>query len=227
MVKTPRIFEILQKARYLAHRQILRTMPLGRRFDAIYRNNRWYGNGESRSGSGSTLNSTLSIREELPKRWESYGIRSLIDIGCGDFNWQRQMALPQSYLGVDIAADVIETNTTLYESEHVSFAELNAVSEHLPPGFDAAIIREVLFHLSFRDALSLCENVQTAGVKYVLATNSTKVSQNFDIVSGEFRNLNLELPPFSWPEPLDYIADDAVSEGRSLGIWSTESLKRS
>jgi hypothetical protein len=44
---------------------------------------------ESRSGIGSGLEQTVSIRSSLPKLLSKYGVRTLLDAGCRDFHWAR------------------------------------------------------------------------------------------------------------------------------------------
>src|SRR5579885_1138281 len=64
----------------------------GEIFSEIYRSNQW-GASESVSGLGSELSATERVREELPKIVREFGVRSMLDIPCGDFHWMRQVDL--------------------------------------------------------------------------------------------------------------------------------------
>jgi hypothetical protein len=55
-------------------------------FTDIYKNNNWKSE-ESVSGQGSTLDATIGIRTALPKLFDRFHVKSLLDIHCGDFNW--------------------------------------------------------------------------------------------------------------------------------------------
>src|SRR6266704_119458 len=69
--------------------------PLQAAFTQIYRDNAWQ-NAESRSGHGSTVERTALIRYVLAALVEEFGIRSLLDAPCGDFNWMKEVPLPNS-----------------------------------------------------------------------------------------------------------------------------------
>ncbi len=61
----------------------------------------------------------------------------------------------------------------------------------------------------------------------MLTTTHPLSTQNTDIPTGSFRILNLELPPFGFPEPAVRI-DDWI-EGhpvRQLALWERQSIAR-
>lgn len=78
-------------------------------FENIMALNRWSGD-ESQSGPGSTLNYTRHLRPHLEAFVANFGISSLFDAPCGDFNWMRQVKFPEGfmYLGGDIARPLVE-----------------------------------------------------------------------------------------------------------------------
>ena len=61
-------------------------------FDKIYEKNTW-GSEESRSGPGSTEKQTRRIREALPTILNNFGIKSMLDLPCGDWNWMKDVDL--------------------------------------------------------------------------------------------------------------------------------------
>ena len=89
---------------------------------------------------------------------------------------------------------------------------------------DTVLCREVLFHLSFNDIRLLIQNLRANGVSILIATNDVATGFNSDIVSGDFRLLNLTKPPFRFPSPELSIPDDGVSPGRVLGAWHIKNL---
>ena len=79
-------------------------------FQNAYRGNIW-GDPESVSGPGSGLRRTEAFRDQIPLLLAELGARSLIDAGCGDFNWVKEIRLPlEWYLGVEIVPELASRN---------------------------------------------------------------------------------------------------------------------
>lgn len=196
---------------------------LGERFRAIYDRKIWVQKKgqESLSGLGSELISTVGIRNELPKILARLGCRRLVDVGCGDWTWMRHVPLECDYIGLDVVPSVISANR-IFERDGVSFEVLDAVREALPKA-DVMLCREVLFHLSFADGCRLIANMKRAA-DCLLLTTDTSIWFNSDIESGDFRLLNLEQRPYLLPPPNQVIWDEAVADGRLIGVWPVTEL---
>jgi SAM-dependent methyltransferase len=205
----------------------LSCASMAERFSAVYRNGVWLDGrpSGSLSGLGSELENTESIRRRIPDFLKSIGSRTLLDVGCGDFNWMKEVQLPCQYIGVDIVRDVIEANASLYGSARRSFQVLDATSGPLPPA-DTVLCREVLFHLSFRDIWRLIQNVRSSGASFLIATNDDALKLNADIISGDFRLLNLRKAPFYFRTPLLSIPDGGVDPDRVLAVWNVSALSQ-
>jgi SAM-dependent methyltransferase len=198
---------------------------LSERFSAIYRNRVWT-NGRSAgslSGYGSELENTECLRHRLTELLSCLEAHSLLDIGCGDFRWMKEITFQHKYIGVDIVPEVIETNNVMFRSKQRSFQALDATQDPLPQ-VDSILCRDVLFHLSFRDIWRLIENIRASGSLFLLATTDRGTNYNADIFSGDFRMLNLRKAPFFFPTPMQSILDDAVSPGRTLSAWKVTDL---
>jgi SAM-dependent methyltransferase len=176
------------------------------------------------SGLGSEVATTKNVREELPKALAQLEVKSLLDIGCGDWNWMRHVKLPCPYIGVDIVASVIKHNIAAFGDCDRTFIVLDAVEESVPD-CDAVLVREVLFHLSFGDARKLLSNVLKTRARYLITTTDSTVKRNMEIRTGDFRELNLRIKPFRFPEPLMEISDDSVSLTRRMGVWQLCDLR--
>jgi SAM-dependent methyltransferase len=198
---------------------------LSERFSAIYENRVWLtGRADgSLSGLGSELEKTESVRQHLAGLLKSLNARSLLDVGCGDFTWMKEVQFPFKYVGVDIVPDVIEANNASYRSEQKSFQVLDATRDPLPKA-DTTLCREVLFHLSFRDIRSLIENVRKSGSSFLIATNDSDLKYNADILSGDFRILNLHKSPLFFPSPAQTIPDNGLLAHRTLSAWKVAEL---
>src|SRR3954471_16126956 len=116
-------------------------------FTRIYEKNLW-ADTESRSGRGSTLARTETIRNNLPQLLESVGAGSLLDAACGDFNWMAQVDLRSiHYFGVDVVPDLIARNQEFYARAGRSFNVANITRDPLAE-VDVVLCRDCLIHHS-------------------------------------------------------------------------------
>jgi SAM-dependent methyltransferase len=118
-------------------------------FSRIYRNGLWgKSDGEFCSGSGSSEAHAIEYVKALARYVEQHSVRSVVDLGCGDFVVGRKIAaLGVDYTGVDVVPELIRHNTERYGSPRVRFAHLDIIDDELPGG-DLCLIRQVLQHLS-------------------------------------------------------------------------------
>jgi hypothetical protein len=197
-------------------------------FFDIYSNNAW-GGAESRSGSGSSLEQTKTIREQLPTIIRNLGVKSFLDIPCGDFYWMKQVRLGvDEYIGADIIGQLIEQNHARYTTQNRRFIVLDIMKDQLPP-VDLIFSRDCLVHFSFRDICRTIGNIKRSNSKYLLTTTFTAQDRNTDIATGEWRPLNLQLPPFNFPKPIVVINENCTEvDGRypdkSLGLWQIANI---
>lgn len=181
-----------------------RESPLTRTFNGIYSEGIWGRDvtGKGTSGSGSTLEITREYRAYLEDFIRKHRVRSVVDAGCGDWTFSSTIDWGgASYLGVDIASDMIEANRRKYEKRHVTF-QVGDITEELPAA-DLLISKDVLQHLP--DALVdkfIRNNLKKGKYKWVLLTND-RGSGNPDIVPGGYRAINLAAAPFNVPGLVD------------------------
>lgn len=196
-------------------------------FTAIYDQKVWTHGDASvpLSGHGSSLQATERFREALPTVLRQIGARTLLDLGCGDFTWMQHVDLPCDYVGVDIVESVIASNSKAFANEKRSFIVADFV-ETVPVKADVVLSREVLFHLSFDDALRGLRNALDSGCSFFLLTSDASAAFNADIQSGDFRLLNLEKRPFKLPAPQLRIEDAEGFIGRFVGLWTAEDVRR-
>lgn len=216
---------LINRINYYKYQRAISSDSVEDRFTNIYKKNLWFGNKQSKSGSGSTLEATHSLRYFLPKFLKKVAGKNLTDLGCGDFYWMKEVNLPCKYIGLDVVAPIIEENNQKYSDDSHYFYHHNAVEDPLPKASDIILCREVLFHLSFKDGLKLIKNVLRSEARYLLITTSEDIEENLDIRTGQFRNINLKLPPYSFPPYLSREFDSAISKDRILGIWEISQLR--
>jgi hypothetical protein len=134
-----------------------------------------------------------------------------------------EVALSCNYIGVECVQSVIDLNTETHGSANRCFYALDATKDPLPLA-DTILCREVLFHLSFQDISALMRNLLASGATNLIATTDSFTDFNSDILSGDFRLLNLNKSPFCFPPADLWIPDDEVTPGRVLGVWNLSKL---
>ena len=166
-------------------------------FNGIYREGSWGRDaaGKGVSGSGSTLDITHEYRSYLEEFIKTHGVTSVVDAGCGDWNFSSVIDWGgASYLGVDIASDVIDAVRRKHETGKIRF-QVGDVTDELPAA-DLLISKDVLQHLP--NALVqkfIKDNLKKGKYKWVLLTND-RGSGNVDTVPGGYRAIDLAAPPF-------------------------------
>jgi hypothetical protein len=102
-----------------------------------------------RAGLDGLSHSTL--RPRLAALLRRLGIQSLLDLGCGDFNWMRLVDLASvEYLGGDIVPALIQHNVRRYGAAGRRFVVMDMLRDSLPK-VDLILCREGLVHFSFSD----------------------------------------------------------------------------
>jgi SAM-dependent methyltransferase len=209
-----------------ASRNHLKRQTPSDRFEEIYAQGVWQKGDQEipKSGPGSSLQATDSLRRHLSNILDEIAAKTLLDVGCGDFTWMNQIELRQNYVGVDIVPSVIADNAR-YAGPKRQFLCIDAVSGDLPEA-DIILCRETLFHLSFADGRRLLRNAFSRPRSWFLCTTESDTWFNADIHTGDYRPLNLRRPPFGFPPPYRIIEDAAVRRGRAIGVWPVQSLPR-
>ncbi len=216
------------RIRALVREKLLRHSPQ-QIFSRIYLRNSW-ANTETVSGNGSDLTQTRVVRRELAVLIRRLGIEMMLDAPCGDYYWMRTLDLKlRRYIGADIVPDLIRANQQQYGSDTVSFATLDITQDKLPQ-VDLILCRDCLVHLPLQRALDALGNFKRTGSKYLLSTTYPgllKTNRQL-IITGNWRPLDLQLPPFSLPEPIQIINEECTEaedyKEKSLGLWDLAQL---
>jgi len=229
MEDVPERKRTIAERRFAERASELEELGLRERFERIYSTNLW-SDSESRSGVGSTLDSTRVVRAELPAALRQLGARVLLDAPCGDFKWMEHVDLTGiEYIGGDIVPSIIEENRRLHARESWRFVDLDLTRDVLPDA-DVLLCRDCLVHLSYANILAVLTNIARSNVRFVLMTSFPGRRDNYDITDGDWRALDLEAPPFSFPEPRLTIVEQCEEEGgsysdKSLLAWSADEIR--
>lgn len=192
-------------------------------FAHIYNQNIW-GSNESVSGVGSTNHETKILQQTLLKVFNDLRITSILDAGCGDFGWLGAIKLPIKYDGFDIVKQNINSLSKQYANhKHINF-HLNDFLTCQLPSADLILCRDVLVHLSNTDIQTALKQFKNSGAKYLLTTHFTDCESNEDIVTGDWRTINLTLAPFNLGGPKQIIVEgcaqnDGLYKDKCLALW--------
>jgi hypothetical protein len=134
------------------------------------------------------------------------------------------------YTGGDLLNELVVENQRRFGGPNRRFTPLDLTTSDLP-GADILLCRDCLVHLSFAEIAQALGNIARSRIRYLLTTTFPSQSSNLDIVTGDWRPINLQSEPFGLPEPMELI-NEGCTEGKgvfadkSLGLWPVEQLHR-
>ncbi len=198
------------------------------RFTEIYHKNAW-GNFESVSGNGSTLEGTINLRSKLPGLIEKFSIQTVFDAPCGDFNWMRHVVENNklNYIGGDIVRPLIDSHNANFKNGMTNFLHVDLTKDDFPSA-DLMICRDCLFHLSYSDTKLVLQNFINSNIPYFLTTtyvNNGEIS-NRDISTGDFRLIDLFSSPYHFEQDVLFRIEDTIpnESPREMCLWSREQI---
>lgn len=217
--------------KYTANQSPFHDMDIGAVFNRIYESNYW-GSSESVSGPGSSQSHAGILAEHISNLLTKLNIQSIVDAPCGDFNWIRHLDLSKvDYTGVDIVPALIEKNITNYSQLNIKFLTMDLVKDPLPRA-DLIINRDCLVHFSYAHIHKALNNMIRSGSTYLMTTSFPRLKVNYNITTGDWRPINLEIPPFRFPRPLFILTEpfekkfEKENKGKILGIWRLNELSK-
>ena len=180
-------------------------------FTYVYRNRLWgAAEGEVfRSGTGSLAEHSRAYEDYVVSLARRTGIRSILDIGCGDFQVSgrilERLNPEVRYIGVDVVPELIGHNRERHGGARIRFEALGADDPY--PEADLVIIRQVLQHNDNRAVSAILERARRAGRWLVIAEHVPldPKTPNLDIRTGHETRIDrgsglfVDLPPFGLP----------------------------
>lgn len=182
---------------------------MGEAFTLAYKTGQWHHG----SGSGSSPANTAAYRAFLAAYMREHQIRSVLDIGCGD--WQFSQFINWGdirYTGIDIVPEVVSRNQARFAHwPSPRFRTGDVLGGYQIPDMDLVLCKDLLQH--WPDAAIGELGARLAG-RRALLTYDYSDGPHWDGALGGHRALDLTRPPFSWPacERLRY--ESVSHEGR-------------
>jgi len=163
-------------------------------FTAVYERADWTGG----SGPGSGEAETGIWRPFLQRYLADCDVRSVLDLGCGD--WQSTRLIDWSgtaYHGIDVVPAVIEADRARYAAPPwITFRCADITTCPLPAA-DLVIVKEVLQHWPNADIAAFRKRLSWR--RALIVNDYDPGLGNPDIAAGGYRPLDLAAPPFNWP----------------------------
>jgi len=187
------------------------VMSMHDAFTRAYKDGQWH-NG---SGSGSSAVNTREYRRFLQDYMRGHAVRSVLDIGCGDWQFSRLVNWTGiAYLGVDLVPDVITADSIAYGHRGAVFACADILDVAVLPAADLILVKDLLQH--WPDTAIERLRGQLAGRRALLTYDHAPAGAAApDTPPGGYRPLDLTRPPYDWPvrEVLRY---EAISHEGSI-----------
>jgi SAM-dependent methyltransferase len=160
-------------------------------FSRIYRENEWIG-----SGPGSSAEATQDYRFFLEKFLRLNRIRTVLDVGCGDWRFSRYVPWEGvQYTGMEVVPDVVEANRRRFTDDNLRFVCADARTADLPAA-DLLLMKDVLQHWTNAEVAQFLPTIRR--YPFALVTNTTnRIETNRDCPTGGYRFLDLTRPPFN------------------------------
>ena len=180
---------------------------------------------ETISGDGSRISRTSKLRELLAEIVRNASDdRPLVfcDLGCGDTNWVKEVDWGDStYIGIDIVSEIIDQNIGQHTEKNFYFRKADIVTTAVPKS-DYIICKDVFTHLTLQDCVSVLQNVIASGSRYLIATSHVEDKANeFGSIRG-WTKRSLHLPPFSFPEPDEYLYEKPGDV--AFAVWEIDKI---
>lgn len=177
---------------------------------------------ETINGPGATMEATTALRAQLPGLLGGHDVKTMLDVGCGDWTWMQHVDLSmiESYTGWDVDATTIEDNKRRFAGRtNVRFECKNVLTETDIPKVDLILARHVLIHFPNDYTSQILERFKGSGSTYLLTStwpgdeNSDEQPDGFAYRGYMERTVNLEAAPFNLPEILDSIEEPPAAAG--------------
>jgi hypothetical protein len=181
-------------------------------FTNVYENKIWGNNNideyNGSSGPGSDIDYNKDTYVPFLKKFIiDNNIKSIVDLGCGDFKCGKLIYddIDILYVGYDAYIKVIEYNSTQHSLPKYSFTHLDFCNnkESIVNG-DMCILKDVIQHWALNDIYTFLDYlVENKKFRYILICNCCyQDADATDIQNGDFRSLNCDYLPLKKYNPI-------------------------
>jgi len=164
-------------------------------FTDVYKNKKWQDNYGTESGPGSSIECSKPYLDFLKEFCQKYNIKSILDLGCGDFNLMKHFNFTGIYyLGIDIVDHIIIQNQQLHGTSNIKFKSESVIDYLNDTHIDLILCKDLLQHLS-KESIFRILNIKN--YKYALYTNDYSDVNNSDVEDGNYSPIDLSKDPYN------------------------------
>ena len=144
------------------------------KFTTIYKKNIW---GSSGTGSKFSHDNKFFLKE-LRRHMDTYNLKTIGDIGCGDFEIMSHYELigEETYAGIDCVQFLMIELILKNIDKNIKFI-CQDISKDIPIGYDIIILKDVIQHWTDEDILLFLPQL-LANNKYVYCINGFKFGRD-------------------------------------------------
>eukprot|EP00288_Rhodomonas_lens_P013747 CAMPEP_0177705214 /NCGR_PEP_ID=MMETSP0484_2-20121128/8590_1 /TAXON_ID=354590 /ORGANISM="Rhodomonas lens, Strain RHODO" /LENGTH=580 /DNA_ID=CAMNT_0019216629 /DNA_START=419 /DNA_END=2161 /DNA_ORIENTATION=+ len=192
---------------------------------------------ESASGPGSSVDSTRAVRDFLHDIILRYQVKTIADVGCGDFHWMSLLDLEglgvTRYVGYDASQAVIEQNQRRFGSRPILSFQHSSILTDAPLQSDLIVARDLLFHLNNKHIQVALAQIKaskstlfaTTTFPFLEEPNRELVANGLSKVENDgatvpvwgYRAINLDEQPFSVEGGLEFVDEGHPCPNPSCG----------
>lgn len=164
-------------------------------FDEIYAKGSW-GNG---SGHGSSPDYTAGYRDFLQKWLVSHQIKTVVDIGCGDWQFSNLVNWKGiDYTGIDCVKSVVDKNNATYAIPgRIRFLHHNILVDEWQTPCDLIILKDVIQHWPNEAILRVLPALRKMTKQLLITNCSNGARDGADCPLGGWRPLSHTLEPLA------------------------------
>lgn len=199
-------------------------------YESIFNNTSSDKSLETVSGTGSTKEHTSVLAKELEKLIKDFNITSILDAGCGDLNWIKDINMNDSkYIGIDIVEDIIlENKQKMLGKPKTDFYCMDMISDPTPC-VDLIICRDTLVQFPNSIIMQTLTNFKKSGSKYILLTHFSNDRKNTNVEIGQWRTLTFTKTPFNFPQPVHVINEkctecNGLYADKCMALWKLSDI---
>lgn len=175
-------------------------------FTEIYRKNIWGHHLQKHkftSGITCVEETTREYRKVLNLLFKKNEIKTILDVGCGLWEFEHKEFDNLKYVGVDCVPEVINFNRENYgENDNRKFMIMDILDENNDiEEYDLCLIKDVLTNLSNKNIIKLLEKVLVKCKYVILVHDNLENGEVKDIHNGLHRPLKLDQEPLKQFEP--------------------------
>jgi SAM-dependent methyltransferase len=173
---------------------------------------------ETPCGEGSFLKANEPVVRALQEWFTSYGIKSVVDVGCGDFHWMSGVDFTgMEYDGFDVVKKFVDALSCARGRQNIRFHHADAFKMKLPKA-DLYICKDVINHYTEPEGLALMERIRAASRHFAAITFPGNRGPN--VPKWKYRYIDFDAPPFSLGAPLASVpANESRRPQRVFSIW--------